>query len=48
MEKKIYMMPLTEVTKVNLSTVVLAESGDPTPPVPPHPAPALPDGGSLF
>lgn len=46
MEKKVYMMPLTEVTQVNFSTVVLAES--PVVPVPPHPAPALPDGGSLI
>ena len=37
MEKKVYMMPLTEVTKVSLNAVVLAES--PVVPVPPHPAP---------
>ena len=44
MEKKIYISPLTEVAKVNMSTVVLAGSPpdgvDPTPPI--HPgAPRL-------
>lgn len=46
MNKKQYIFPLTEVTKVNFSAVILAES--PVVPVPPHPAPALPDGGSLI
>lgn len=38
MEKKVYMMPLTEVEKVNLSAAVLVGSPEDTPmPDPSHP-----------
>lgn len=39
MEKKIYMHPLNEVTKVNPSCTILGGSPG-VKPVPPHPAPA--------
>lgn len=38
MEKKVYMSPLFEVAKVNMSGVVLAGSPDSTPVPPPGPA----------
>ena len=37
MEKKLYMIPLTEVAKVNMSGVVLTGSPTDTPPPPIHP-----------
>ncbi len=38
MEKKVYMMPLIEVEKINLSSAVLVGSPDGTPVPPPGPS----------
>lgn len=42
MEKKVYMMPLIEVEKINLSIAVLAGSPDDSSPMPPPIHPGAP------
>lgn len=50
MEKKVYMMPLTEVEEVNLSAAVLAGSPDDSSPMPDPSHPGAPKryGSDIF